>query len=444
MDFAALAPEVISGRMYAGPGSGSMMSAAAAWARLAAETGSAARGYQSALTHLTDEGWLGPASQAMAAAATPYVAWLDATAALAEQTAARATAAAAAFDEALAAVVPPPVIAANRATLAGLVATNLVGQNSAAIAALDAEYAQQWVQDAVAMYGYAARSAAATALTPFTEPPATSNLAGPGGQAAAVAEASGGSVHAQLSQLITAIPQALNGFGPAAGVAAASAQPAQTTALSFTQVVSYVELVAKSIVPFNDALISILYGMGQYARNLATDLDIAAATGGQAGFGSGSLAIFEPPVAAGSGPLSAGLGNAATVGRLSVPPNWVTTAPVAKVAAAVLPSAGLAAAPAAGIPAGVFSDLALAGLAGRALTGAAPQGRPAAAMNGNAQSRLERLVTELAGTTDVQHWHVDPSRLDDLLEELAEQPGVHAVHVNPDGQNSPGPDRQPG
>ncbi len=183
MDFAALAPEVISGRMYAGPGSGSMMSAAAAWARLAAETGSAARGYQSALTHLTDEGWLGPASQAMAAAATPYVAWLDATAALAEQTAARPTAAAAAFDEALAAVVPSPVIAANRATLAGLVATNLVGQNSAAIAALDAEYAQQWVQDAVAMYGYAARSAAATALTPFTEPPATSNLAGPGGQA---------------------------------------------------------------------------------------------------------------------------------------------------------------------------------------------------------------------------------------------------------------------
>ncbi|MGB6201510.1 MAG: hypothetical protein WBF85_02240, partial [Mycolicibacter algericus] len=96
------------------------------------------------------------------------------------------------------------------------------------------------------------------------------------------------------------------------------------------------------------------------------------------------------------------------------------------------------------IPTGVFGDIALASLAARALTGAAPRSRPAAAMNGHAQSRLERLVTELAGTTDVQHWHVDPSRLDSLLEELAEQPGVHAVHVNPDGQNNAGPGRQPG
>ncbi|WP_233428718.1 hypothetical protein [Mycolicibacter heraklionensis] len=50
-----------------------------------------------------------------------------------------------------------------------------------------------------------------------------------------------------------------------------------------------------------------------------------------------------------------------------------------------------------------------------------------------AQSRLERLVTELAGTTEVQHCHVDPDRLDSLLEGLAEQPGVHAVHVNQGG-----------
>ncbi|MGB3523693.1 MAG: hypothetical protein WBA50_19695, partial [Mycobacterium sp.] len=95
-------------------------------------------------------------------------------------------------------------------------------------------------------------------------------------------------------------------------------------------------------------------------------------------------------------------------------------------------------------PTGVFADMTLASLAGRALTGAAPRGGPAAAMNGHAQSRLERLVTELAGTTDVQHWHVDPNRLDSLLEELAEQPGVHAVHVNPDGHSGAGTDRQPG
>ena len=37
MDFGALPPEINSGRMYAGPGAGSMLAAAAAWDGLAAE-----------------------------------------------------------------------------------------------------------------------------------------------------------------------------------------------------------------------------------------------------------------------------------------------------------------------------------------------------------------------------------------------------------------------
>jgi PPE-repeat protein len=446
MDFAALPPEVNSGRLYAGPGSGPMRLAATAWAGLAAEIGAAAGAYQSVLTGLTDEGWLGPASESMAAAVTPYVAWLNATAASAEQAAARATAAAAAFDEAYATVAPPPVIAANRSAQATLVATNVLGQNSAAIATLDAEYAHLWVQDAIAMYGYAAQSAAATTLTPFTEPPATTDPSASVGLGAAVAAATAGSGHAQLSQLIAAVPQALQGLAPAA----ASLQPAaDTSALTLSQLVSYLLILPKSIVPFNDAIKTVLYGLLQFSRNLNTDLDIAAATGGRSGFGSGAtaLAAAEASVPVGAGPISAGAGNAGTIGRLSVPPNWVATAPVAKMAVSALP--GLAAAPAAAaagaqIPTGVFGDMAMASLAGRALTGAAPRSHPAAAMNGHAQSRLERLVTELAGTTDVQHWHVEPSRLDSLLEELAEQPGVHAVHVKPDGQNDTGQGRQPG
>ncbi|WP_155725996.1 PPE domain-containing protein, partial [Mycobacterium avium] len=39
MDFGALPPEVNSGRMYAGPGSGPLMAAAAAWDEVAAELG---------------------------------------------------------------------------------------------------------------------------------------------------------------------------------------------------------------------------------------------------------------------------------------------------------------------------------------------------------------------------------------------------------------------
>ena len=66
--------------------------------------------------------------------------------------------------------VPPPEIAANRSLLAVLVATNFLGMNTPAIAATEAQYAEMWAQDAVAMYGYAGSSAAATVLTPFTSP----------------------------------------------------------------------------------------------------------------------------------------------------------------------------------------------------------------------------------------------------------------------------------
>ena len=84
MDFAALPPEINSGRMYAGPGSGPMLAAAAAWDELAAELYSTASSYGSVISDLTS-GWLGPSSAAMAAAAAPYVSWIATTAGHAEQ-----------------------------------------------------------------------------------------------------------------------------------------------------------------------------------------------------------------------------------------------------------------------------------------------------------------------------------------------------------------------
>lgn len=87
MDFAVLAPEVNSGRMYAGAGAGSLVSAAASWDGLAAELSSAAASYQSVVVELTSGPWLGAASTAMASAAKPYMAWMHTTAAAAAQTA---------------------------------------------------------------------------------------------------------------------------------------------------------------------------------------------------------------------------------------------------------------------------------------------------------------------------------------------------------------------
>ncbi|MGH3637101.1 MAG: PPE family protein, partial [Mycobacterium sp.] len=191
MDFGALPPEINSARMYAGPGAGPMLVAAAAWDGLAADLHSTATSYQSVVSSLTGGPWTGPASAAMAAAAAPYVTWMTTTATQAEQTAAQAKVASAAYEAAFAMTVPPPVIAANRAQLMALVATNFLGQNTPAIMATEAHYAEMWAQDAGAMYGYAGTSAAASTLSPFTPAPQTANPAGLTGHAAAISHAGG-------------------------------------------------------------------------------------------------------------------------------------------------------------------------------------------------------------------------------------------------------------
>jgi PPE-repeat protein len=71
MDFAMLPPEINSGRMYTGPGLGSMLAAASAWDGLATELYSTAASYGAVVSGLTAGTWLGPASMSMAAAAAP-------------------------------------------------------------------------------------------------------------------------------------------------------------------------------------------------------------------------------------------------------------------------------------------------------------------------------------------------------------------------------------
>jgi len=119
-----------AGRMYVGPGPGPLLAAAAAWDELAAELQSTAASYGSTIQGLTAGPWTGPSSIAMAAAAAPYVSWISATGAQAEQAASQAKIAAGAYETAFAATVPPPVIATNRALLMTLIATNFLGQNT--------------------------------------------------------------------------------------------------------------------------------------------------------------------------------------------------------------------------------------------------------------------------------------------------------------------------
>src|SRR5690625_1218637 len=176
MGFSALPPEINSTRIYSGPGSGPLVAAATAWDRLAAQLRATAATVSSALATLTGEGWQGAASMAMMSTVAPYVEWLTRTAAHAEQTAAQAATAANAYNQAFAMTVPPTAVVANRSQLATLAATNVLGQNTPAIAANEAHYGEMWAQDATAMESYSAMSASASALPQFT-PPAQSGSA---------------------------------------------------------------------------------------------------------------------------------------------------------------------------------------------------------------------------------------------------------------------------
>lgn len=216
MDFGLLPPEINSGRMYTGPGPGPMLAAATAWDGLAVELHATAAGYASELSALTGA-WSGPSSTSMASAAAPYVAWMSATAVHAELAGAQARLAIAAYEAAFAATVPPPVIAANRAQLMVLIATNIFGQNTPAIMMTEAQYMEMWAQDAAAMYGYAGSSATASRMTAFTEPPQTTNHGQLGAQSSAVAQtaatAAGGNLQSAFPQLLSAVPRALQGPG---------------------------------------------------------------------------------------------------------------------------------------------------------------------------------------------------------------------------------------
>jgi PPE-repeat protein len=208
MSFMMFPPEVNSSLMYSGAGSGPLMAAASAWSELAADLETTAASYQTVIAQLTGTTWLGPSSARMAAAAAPFVAWLESSSAQAAQTSAQAMLAAASYEGAFASTVPPAVIAANRALLAALVATNFLGQNTPAIAATEALYMEMWFQDGATMDTYATASQQAVVLPQQTPAPTTSD-GGASADSAAAAQstatpASGiGSLGTDLESLLT-------------------------------------------------------------------------------------------------------------------------------------------------------------------------------------------------------------------------------------------------
>ena len=372
LDFAALPPEINSARMYSGPGSGPMLAAAAAWNTMAAEMRSAAAGYGSVVSELTSEGWFGPSSMSMSAAAAPYLAWLSTTATQAEQAGTQANAAATAYESAFAMTVPPPVIAANRAQLATLVATNIFGQNTPAIAATEAQYAEMWAQDAAAMYGYATASDSAAQMTPFTSPQTNTTPDAVTGQNQAVAQAAN-TAAGNTQSLLSANTLSANDPGALAVAPTSGSLTDYLTGLldgsNNTALGSFLQsnLVSNNIFngslaggPFNPQTIlaTTVGAMGTRATTLSGLDDFIA--GAEATASAGSLASNTVGSAGLTG-ASAGVGNAHLVGSLSVPQSWSSAATISPAQTATpvsgLSDIGTSGAPAAGGPGGVAGPM---------------------------------------------------------------------------------------
>lgn len=363
MDFGALPPEINSGRMYSGDGSQSMMSAASAWDSLAAELHSVAAAFTSTVSGLAGHRWQGSASVSMTAAAAAHVGWVNTVAAQAEQTAGAARTAAAAFESAFAATVAPPVIAANRAQLASLVATNLLGQNAPAIAATEAHYAEMWAQDTAAMYGYAGDSALATRLSAFTAAPQATNPSAAASQAAATAQTASTSTQVALTQLISAVPTTLQTLAsPAASATAGTSSAASSISASASSASSgllsllagnststtgwagmFNDIFSSNGLGLNSNLWNTVFSSGFYmpgnfaAGDLLALVGMAADSGGAEALNaagqaaSGGLGGVLTLPAGGLGSLGSaiapGAGKAATIGPLSVPPAWTPVIP---------------------------------------------------------------------------------------------------------------------
>ena len=326
MDFALAPPEINSARMYTGAGAAPMTSAAATWNALGAELATAAASYESVIATLTGEEWRGPAATAMATSIRPYVTWLNTTAAAAEQAASQASASAAAYETAFAMTVPPQVVAANRAQFAALVATNFLGFNTAAIAAIEAQYAEMWAQDAIAMYGYAAASAMAGVLQPLSAPAPNTNPAGIAGQGAAVAQASASGAQNSLSQLVSGLPSTMQTMAsPAtAGTAQSAIGDFLSNFIDSTQNIGIWNGLQTYTAAASNAgtwhlfagiasAIAIATGPTEAASPILVD-SVAAPTG-------------LVGAAAGGAPVLAGVGTASPVGGLSVPSSWPAAVP---------------------------------------------------------------------------------------------------------------------
>jgi PPE-repeat protein len=391
MSFMFFPPEINSGLMYSGAGSGPLMAAASAWGELAADLETTATSYQTVLAQLTGTTWLGPTSARVAAATAPFVAWLQGTSAQAAQTSAQASLAAAAYEGAFTATVPPAVVAANRSLLAALVATNFLGQNTPAIAATEALYMEMWVQDGLTMDTYAVTSQQAVMLPQQTPAPNTSD-GGISADTAAAAQsttnsASGigslgnleslltsgiGSWGTDLESLLTSgltnvlgdlgVPTSLS--SPIVSALTSTGLGSATSSLLPIQGAYYATMFAsmpaKMLISMSNSMSA---SQAMQAGNQAMLADVSSLVDGKM---KAMLASISGQMRGFGSTISAQLASSHRLGGLSVPNGWASSAPEMVRAAPVLPATSISPVnPSAGLPNSPFTQALMGAMNGR-------------------------------------------------------------------------------
>jgi PPE-repeat protein len=290
-----------------------------------------------------------------------------------------------------------------------LVATNILGQNTPAIAAKESQYGEMWVQDIVAMEGYAGSSAAASNLTAITPPPPSANPAGLAAQSTSAASTAAADISTIVDTIIAII---------------------SNVDLVLTDVASSVSIAIGAVsLGVATASLAKMYGAGTTTDNPTADTQPNT---------SGELVSTRAPLRSpssagpGLGAVSASTGRAASLGALSVPPTWALS-PAIRQVASVLPTTGGTPIVVAGNADNPYANLVLASLAGSSIAGLASRGglgaNPAAA----------RVAAAPAATTATTPASPTPKVVPsptgamppDLAATLASMPGATVIVIPP-------------
>lgn len=378
MSFSIFPPEINSGLIYTGAGSGALLEAATAWTQLSGDLMTTATATHSVIANL-DSTWTGVGSSSATASTAPYVAWLEQAAATAATNASLATQAAALFETARAASVPPAVIAANRAMLLALVSTNFFGQNTPLIQATEHQYEVMWATDGSTMDSYSASAEATNkSLQQVSSPPQSAQATTPGSAEGTATGGTGASSGAVTGYDFTTLGGILDAFGLQSLDTLLGPAVHATTVNSVMSPVSTVGSLGSMGMRY-------LMMLQQFARAAPAAGALAGQTSAR-GAGTlmtqigdfvnsklqGAVGVLAGHFSSATNAISAKLGQAASMGSLRVPQAWSMAADGMVRAAPVLPATTVSApiqtmSAASGLPGGPFGNAMMGAMAGRGL-----------------------------------------------------------------------------